>query len=51
VPRVHVFDGRGNLESSFSLGERPLSGGLEVSVTDLDGDGRSEILVGGLPAI
>lgn len=51
APRVRVFDGRGNLESSFSLGDKPLSGGLEVSTTDVDGDGRDEILVGGLPAI
>lgn len=51
VPSVRVFDGRGNLESSFSLGESPLTGGLEVGAADLDGDGRAEILVGGLPAI
>jgi hypothetical protein len=51
VPRVRVFDGRGNLKSSFSLGDRPLSGGLEVSASDVDNDGRAEIVVGGLPAI
>lgn len=51
VPRVRVFDGRGNLESSFNLGDKPLSGGLEVSASDVDNDGRAEILVGGLPAI
>lgn len=51
VPRVRVFGGRGNLESSFMLGDRPLSGGLEVGLADVNGDGRAEILVGGLPAI
>ncbi|MBU1907939.1 VCBS repeat-containing protein [Patescibacteria group bacterium] len=48
VPRVRVFDFRGTLEHEFYLGSKPLLGGLEVSVSDVYGDARKEILVSGL---
>lgn len=48
VPRVRVFDFRGILKHEFYLGSKPLLGGLEVSVSDVYGDARQEILVSGL---
>ncbi|MFA5185812.1 MAG: putative glycoside hydrolase [Patescibacteria group bacterium] len=50
IPRVRIFDGKGKLEASFTLGDKPLAGGLEVGASDVDGDGKAEIVIGGLPA-
>jgi hypothetical protein len=50
VPRVRVFDGNGKLKNSFALSDKPLPGGLDVGVSDIDGDGKAEIIVAGLPA-
>ncbi len=49
IPRVRVFDGRGTLKADFPLGTKPLAAGLTVALSDLNGDGVKEILVGGLP--
>ena len=49
VPRVRIFDGRGTLKGDFTLGKTPLAEGLRVAVSDVNGDGVKEILVGGLP--
>lgn len=51
VPRVRIFDGRGTLEAEITLGSRPLPGGIQVSSGDMNGDGRAEILITGLPVI
>lgn len=51
IPKVRVFDGRGILKSEFTLGSKPLPGGLQVAASDTDGDGRADIVVAGLPAI
>lgn len=48
VPRVRIFDFRGTLKQEFVLGEKPVLGGLEVTVADLNGDKIKEILVSGL---
>ncbi|MEK7115801.1 MAG: putative glycoside hydrolase [Patescibacteria group bacterium] len=49
IPRVRIFDGRGTLKGDFTLGNRPLAEGLRVAVSDVNGDGKKEILIGGLP--
>ncbi len=49
-PRVRVFDFRGTLKTDFSVGTSPASGGVRVSVADVNGDGKKEILVGGISA-
>ncbi|MEO5928019.1 MAG: putative glycoside hydrolase [Patescibacteria group bacterium] len=51
IPRVRVFDYRGTLKREFTLGTKPLLGGITVTAADMDGDGSAEILVGGLPVL
>lgn len=50
VPRVRVFSGRGILQKEFSLGKTPAAQGIQVTASEIDGDGSAEILVGGLNA-
>lgn len=50
VPRVRIFNYRGILLKEIKLGSAPLPGGLTVSTTDINGDGKKEIIVGGLSA-
>jgi hypothetical protein len=47
VPRVRIFDFHGTLKREFTLGSRPLLGGLMVTTADTNGDGKAEIVVGG----
>ncbi|MBU2509251.1 VCBS repeat-containing protein, partial [Patescibacteria group bacterium] len=47
-PRVRIFDFRGTLKNEFSLGTQPVLEGLNVSVADINGDNRAEILVSGI---
>lgn len=49
VPRVRIFDGHGTLKTEFTLGAKPLAGGLNVTASDINGDGVAEIIVSGLP--
>ncbi|MBI4138651.1 VCBS repeat-containing protein [Candidatus Uhrbacteria bacterium] len=49
-PRVRVFDFRGTLRKEFSLGDTPALNGVTVTVADVAGDGRKEIVVGGISA-
>lgn len=51
VPRVRIFDHRGTLKREFSLGTKPLLGGISVTAADTDGDGLAEVVVGGLPVL
>jgi hypothetical protein len=48
--RVRVFDSRGTLKTDFAVGTSPAPSGVRVSVADVNGDGKKEILVGGIPA-
>ncbi len=49
-PQIKVFDGStGSLLSSFRPFGLVSAGSLRVAAGDLDGDGRSEIVVGGTP--
>lgn len=48
LPRVRVFDARGTLRSEFSLGTKPLPQGLQVLASDVNEDGKVEILITGL---
>jgi hypothetical protein len=47
-PRVRIFNFRGTLLHELQLGDRVSSQGLRVTASDVNGDGRAEILVGGL---
>ncbi len=49
VPRVRVYDGRGILKSEFVLGNAPSPVGVKPIVSDIDGDGKAEILIPGNP--
>ncbi len=49
-PRVRVFDFHGTLKTDFAVGTSPAPAGVRVSVSDVNGDGKKEILVGGIPA-
>jgi len=49
APRVRIFDGRGTLKREIVIGKMPLAVGLRVAVSDINGDGKREILVSGLP--
>lgn len=51
IPRIRVFDYRGTLKREFTLGTKPLLGGITVTAADMDGDGSVEILVGGMPVL
>jgi hypothetical protein len=50
VPRVRIFDAHGTLEREITLGAQPLLGGITVAASDVNGDGRAEILISGLSA-
>jgi hypothetical protein len=43
-PHVRVFDKDGKMKAQFFAFEEAQSNGLEVAATDLDGDGRAEII-------
>lgn len=43
-PHVRVFNGRGEVENQFFAFDSKKRGGARVSVGDVDGDGRAEIL-------
>ena len=49
LPRVRVYDGAGIMMGEISMGTRPVAGGLRVTTSDTNGDGKAEILVSGLP--
>ena len=55
APLVRVFDTNGNVLSSFMAFDPGFTGGVNVAVGDLDGDGKPEIVTGagsgGGPAI
>jgi hypothetical protein len=48
-PRVRVYDGNARLLSEFLLDAAPSSQGVKPVVTDIDGDGKADILVPGQP--
>jgi hypothetical protein len=48
---IHVYDGAGNLVSSFRAFEDSYTGGVTVATGDLNGDGTAEIVVGALSGI
>lgn len=48
-PRVRVYDGSAHLLSEFATGDRISVTGVKPLVTDMDGDGKAEILVPGSP--
>ncbi|MFA5109542.1 MAG: putative glycoside hydrolase [Patescibacteria group bacterium] len=45
-PQVRIFTGAGQTLGSFFAYDRTFNGGIKVSVSDVNGDGRAEILVG-----
>jgi hypothetical protein len=45
---IHVYNGAGNLVSSFRAFEDSYTGGVTVAAGDLNGDGTAEIVVGTL---
>ncbi len=45
-PQVRVFDNQGRALSSFFAYDKNYHGGLKVTVSDINDDGRSEILTG-----
>ena len=49
VPRVRVYDREYRLRSEMVLGSVPSPIGVEPVVTDLDGDGKAEILIPSSP--
>ncbi len=49
IPRVRIFDGHGTLKKEISFGTKPIAAGLQVAVSDMNGDGKKEILVSGIP--
>lgn len=44
-PHIRIFDQQGGLKGQFFAYEENFSGGVSLSVGDLNGDGRSEIVV------
>ncbi len=50
IPRVRIFDFRGTMKAEITLGTKPLPFGIHVAASDINGDGRAEILVSGLSA-
>ncbi len=48
IPRVRIFRGDGTLIREFALGSSPSSSGVSVSLSDVNGDGRMEILASGV---
>ncbi len=50
IPRVRIFDSRGMLQKEFVLGNAPLAQGISVAASDMNGDGKAEIVVSGLSA-
>jgi hypothetical protein len=48
-PRVSIYDETGKLLSSFLAFEPTFAGGVRVAVSDLDGDGKAEVIVGSGP--
>ncbi|MFA5129293.1 MAG: putative glycoside hydrolase [Patescibacteria group bacterium] len=44
IPRVRIFSANGTLIREFALGKSPFGSGVAVSLTDLNSDGRLEIL-------
>jgi hypothetical protein len=49
APRVRIFTSRGILKKEIVLGKVVLPQGIQVAVSDTDGDGTDELLVSGLP--
>jgi hypothetical protein len=45
-PTVHVYDAAGNLLSQFNAFDPSFTGGVNVAVGDMDGDGKLEIVCG-----
>jgi hypothetical protein len=50
VPRVRMYNGSGELQREFALDSKPGSPGVNVSLSDVDGDGKLEILAAGIRA-
>ena len=54
-PQVSIFDLKGKIKSSFMAYDKNFRGGVNISVGDVDGDGKSEIVtgagVGGAPQV
>jgi hypothetical protein len=48
VPRVRIFNGKGELQREFTIGSKPSSAGVVVSLSDVNGDGNVELLVSGI---
>ncbi|MCX6714626.1 MAG: putative glycoside hydrolase [Candidatus Uhrbacteria bacterium] len=44
APEVRVFDKVGKLKNSFFASDKTKKAGIKIAVTDLDGDGTSEII-------
>lgn len=49
IPRVRIFSGSGTLLREFALGSKPAADGVSVSLTDMNGDGKLEILATASP--
>lgn len=47
IPRIRVYDHEMRLQSEFSLGSSVSAVGVKPTVSDIDGDGKGEILVPG----
>ena len=47
VPRVRIFNFKGR-SSEFTIGSKSSSVGVTVSVTDVDGDGKMELMISGV---
>jgi hypothetical protein len=48
VPRVRIFNGKGELQREFTIGSKPSVSGVVVSLSDVNGDGNQELLVSGI---
>lgn len=45
IPRVRIFDFRGTLKQEFRLGNQAVASGVSVTTSDVNSDGKMEILV------
>jgi hypothetical protein len=48
VPRVRIFNGKGELQREFTIGSKPSAAGVVVSLSDVNGDGALDLLVSGI---
>lgn len=52
VPRVRIFNFKGEIKREFTIGSKSSSVGVTVSIADVDGDGKMELMLSGVePAL